>query len=410
MNDREWVEDLMLNRLGSIGKTEHGYQRIAYGDADWEGRELLASEMEKMGMTVRRDAVGNIIARYEGSDPSAPAVVSGSHSDTVPEGGTYDGSVGVIGAMCAMKRIHEKGITKRPLEIWVFAGHESSRFGFNHLGSKSMTGLSQPDHWAKREDIYGQTVEEVLKSRGYDIIKAKEAERDPTELYSFIEMHIEQGPVLEKNHLGVGIVTDIAAPIRFAVKLNGSASHSGTTPMDMRKDALVAASEVVLSVRRRCTEQMKNGIVGTVGRLVTTPGVINCIPGYAELWIDVRGRDYDLIRKTVEQIQEDARQAAEKEHVGIEIDLISEARPVHLDERLGNVIKFSAEKLNVPYTYMVGGGGHDAANITRIAPTSVIHIPCRDGISHAADEYCSIDDMMVGIDVLTDVLSTLADE
>lgn len=410
MNDRMWVEDLMLNKLGKLGKTENGYQRIAYGDADWEGRRMLAAEMERMGMSVRYDSVGNIIARFEGTDPDAPAVASGSHSDTVPNGGTYDGSVGVIGAMCAMRRIHEKGPTKRPLEIWVFAGHESSRFGFNHLGSKSMTGLSQPERWANRKDIYGETVESVLASRGYDIHRAADAERAPGDVYSFIEMHIEQGPILEANHLKIGIVTDIAAPIRFIVKLNGAASHSGTTPMDLRRDALVAAAKIILSVRRQCAKRMGDGIVGTVGRLTSTPGAINCIPGYAELWIDVRGRDTDMIRETVAAIQEDSRAAAREEHVDISFDPISEASPVHLSERLGDLVEASAKKLHVPCTRMVGGGGHDSANIMRIAPTTVIHIPCRDGISHAADEFCSIDDMMTGIDVLTDVIETLANE
>ena len=410
MTDREWVEDLLLKRLGEIGKTDHGYNRVAFSDEDWKGRMLLAEEMERLGMKVRMDSAGNLIGRLDGAVPSEAAVVSGSHSDTVPSGGTYDGSVGVVGALCAVRRIRQRGQTKRPIELWIFAGHESSRFGFNHLGSKSIAGLSDPEKWAKRVDIYGETVETVLRKRGLDVYRVKEAERNPGDLYAFLELHIEQGPILEKNHLGIGIVTDLAAPIRFAVKIKGTAAHSGTTPMDLRQDALVASAKAVLSVRQRCSEKKDKGIVGTVGRLVSEPGVMNCIPGSAELWVDVRGRNFELTRQTVKKICGDIEQAAASEGTEVQIDLISEAKPMHLDERLASVIEESARQLNIPYTRMVGGGGHDAGNIAGLTPTSVIHIPCRNGISHAPDEYCSIDDMMTGIDVLTDVMWKLADE
>ena len=175
MTDREWIEDLLIKRLGEIGKTDQGYNRVAFSDEDWEGRMLLWREMEKIGLQVRMDAAGNLIGRMEGTNPAAPAVVSGSHSDTVPSGGTYDGSVGIVSALCALRRIQQKGPIKRPIEIWIFSGHESSRFGFNHLGSKSICGLAAPEEWAKRMDIYGQTVEEVLKTRNLDIHKVADA-------------------------------------------------------------------------------------------------------------------------------------------------------------------------------------------------------------------------------------------
>ena len=410
MTDREWIEDLLIKRLGEIGKTDQGYNRVAFSDEDWEGRMLLWREMEKIGLQVRMDAAGNLIGRMEGTNPAAPAVVSGSHSDTVPSGGTYDGSVGIVSALCALRRIQQKGPIKRPIEIWIFSGHESSRFGFNHLGSKSICGLAAPEEWAKRMDIYGQTVEEVLKTRNLDIHKVADARRNPDELYAFIELHIEQGPILEKKNIEIGIVTDLAAPIRFLVKITGITAHSGTTPMDMRSDALVVAAKTVLSVRECCSRKMEQGIVGTVGRINVKPGVINCVPGYAELWVDVRGRDLGLLKDTVKEIGQTIEAIASEEQVKTEIELISEAQPVHLDNHLATVIEQSAQKKGISHIRMVGGGGHDAGNLAGIVPTAIIHIPCKNGVSHAPEEYCSIEDMLPGIDVLTDVMWQLANE
>lgn len=405
--DKVWVK-MMFNKMGKIGKIEEGYNRLAYSDADWQAKELVMDTMQELGMEVRMDAVGNLIGRLDGTCKDAPAVVAGSHVDTVPEGGNYDGSVGVIGALCAVRRLKAMGPLKHPLEVWVFAGHESSRFGFAHLGSRSICGCADAQKWATMKDTMGNTVPEVLALRNLHFDKILEAKRNPTEIKSFMELHIEQGPILENSKIAIGIVTDITAPIRLSIKIKGNPAHSGTTPMDVRHDALVTASNVVLAVREYATAAADKGIVGTVGMMKVRPGAMNIVPGFVEMWIDIRGITFESVSDVVEKIKESAVKFAAEEGTTLGIDIISSAKAVHLDEQLMGIIQESCEKLHISYTFMIGGGGHDSQNIAAIIPTIVMHIPCRNGVSHSPEEYAKIEDIMTGIDVMTDVMAKLA--
>jgi len=405
--DKAWVE-MMFEKIGQIGKLDRGYNRLAYSDADWEAKKLIMATMEEMGMAVRMDPVGNIVGRLEGNDPGALVVAAGSHVDTVPGGGNFDGSVGVIGALCAVRRLQAKGPRQCPLEVWVFAGHESSRFGFAHLGSRSICGIADPDKWATMKDTTGRTVPEVLASRGLRFDRIADAKRNPAELKAFLELHIEQGPVLEKGKIAIGVVTDIAAPIRLSIQIHGNPAHSGTTPMDGRQDALVAASHIVLAVRRYAAASAAEGIVGTVGMMKVMPGAMNVVPGFVEMWVDVRGITFDSVTRVIEQIKASAARHAAEEGAAVDIDVISSAKPVHLDDGLMALIEKACDRSRISRTRMVGGGGHDSQNIARIAPTGVIHIPCRNGVSHTPEEHAKTDDIMAGIDVLTDVLAQLA--
>ena len=407
--DKAWVE-MMLRKMGTIGKVDQGYNRLAYSAADWEAKEMIMGTMREMGLAVRMDAAGNIFGRLEGRDKSALVVAAGSHVDTVPGGGNFDGSVGVIGALCAVKRLQTMGVMKNPVEVWVFAGHESSRFGFAHLGSRSICGTADPEKWSNLKDPTGNTVPQVLALRGLQFNKLGEAKRNPAELRSFMELHIEQGPILEKEKIAIGIVTDIAAPIRLAIKIYGVPAHSGTTPMNARHDALVTAANIVLAVRGYSTAAASEGVVGTVGMMKVSPNAMNVVPGYVEMWIDVRGVDFETVTAAIEQIKSSAVDFASAEGTWIETDIISSAKAVHLDDNLMKIVAKSCEKLNISYTHMIGGGGHDSQNIAQIAPTIVIHIPCRDGISHAPEEYAAIDDIMAGIEVMTDAMFQLANE
>lgn len=405
--DKAWVQT-MFEKMGRIGKVDSGYNRLAYSEADWQAKELIMDTMKEMGLAVRMDAVGNIIGRLEGSDSEAPVVAAGSHVDTVPEGGNFDGSVGVIGALCAVKRLQVLGPLKNPVEVWVFAGHESSRFGFAHLGSRSICGIADPAKWATMKDPMGNTVPQVLASRGLHFDKIAEVKRNPEELKAFIELHIEQGPILENDKIAIGIVTDISAPIRLSIKVNGTPAHSGTTPMNVRHDALVTAANIVTAVREHAAAAASEGVVGTVGMLKASPNAMNVVPGFAEMWIDVRGINYESVTKVIEQIKTSAARYAEAEGTTLEIDVISSAKAVHLDDNLMRMVANACEKLEISYTRMIGGGGHDSQNITQIVPTSVMHIPCRNGASHTPEEYARIEDIMAGVDVLTEVMAQLA--
>ena len=405
--DRAWVET-MFEKMGRIGKTEPGFTRLAYSEADWEAKRLIMDAMTEMGMQVRMDAAGNIIGRLDGSDPTAPVVAAGSHVDTVPEGGNYDGSVGVIGALCAVQRLQARGATRNPLEVWVFAGHESSRFGFAHLGSRSICGMADPEKWAKMQDPTGNTVSQVLAARGLDFSQIATAKRNPAELKAFFELHIEQGPILENANTAIGIVTDISAPIRLSIKVYGTPAHSGTTPMDVRHDALLTAARIVSAVREHAAAAAAEGVVGTVGMLKASPNAMNVVPGFAEMWIDVRGVNFDSVTRVIEKIRESAANFAAAEGVKLNIDVISSAKAVHLDDDLMRAAADACEKLAVSHLRMIGGGGHDSQNIARIVPTCVLHIPCRNGISHTPEEFAKIEDIMTGVDVLTEVMANVA--
>ncbi len=412
MTDREYVEYLMLEKFGNAGKLEagKGYDRIAYGDEDWKMKLFLMDELKRLGMSVRMDAVGNIIGRVEGTQSDAPAVCAGSHSDSVPGGGNYDGSVGVVGAICAVKRIMAKGPTKRPLEVWIFAGHESSRFGFNHLGSKSISGISDPEKWADMKDIYGQTVKEVLAQRGLNILDSRKAERDPKELYSFFEMHIDCGPVLFRKGIEIGVIDDNAAPIRKSIKFRGEIAHSGATPIEMRKDALVAAAGAVISTRKIAEKYADQGIIATIGRCVAKPGVMNCVPGEAELWLDLRGRDYTLMETALSELESMILAVASAEGVDVSFDLISASRPTHFDDGLHSLLLNAAKKTGHSAISMLCAGGHDTCNISRITRSCVIHIPAKDGLIHDPREYSDTDQILAGIDVLEEAMTVLANE
>ncbi len=405
--DRAWVE-MMLEKMGRIGRTDPGYTRLAYSEADWEAKRLIMDAMTETGLQVRMDAVGNIVGRLDGRDPAAPVVAAGSHVDTVPEGGNFDGSVGVIGALCAVRRLQALGLTKNPLEVWVFAGHESSRFGFAHLGSRSICGIADPEKWATMQDAAGNTVPQVLAARGLDFSQIATAKRNPAELKAFFELHIEQGPILENANTAIGIVTDISAPIRLSVKVYGTAAHSGTTPMDVRHDALLTAARIVTAVREHAAAAAAEGVVGTVGMLKATPNAMNVVPGFAELWIDVRGVHYDSVARVIERIRDSAAHYAAAEGVKLDIDVISSAKAVHLDDGLMQAAADACKKLAVSHLLMIGGGGHDSQNIARIVPTCVLHIPCRNGVSHTPDEFAKTEDIMTGVDVLTEVMAEVA--
>ena len=398
----------MFEKMGRIGKTEPGFTRLAYSEADWEAKRLIMDAMTEMGMQVRMDAAGNIIGRLDGSDPTAPVVAAGSHVDTVPEGGNYDGSVGVIGALCAVQRLQARGATRNPLEVWVFAGHESSRFGFAHLGSRSICGMADPEKWAKMQDPTGNTVSQVLAARGLDFSQIATAKRNPAELKAFFELHIEQGPILENANTAIGIVTDISAPIRLSIKVYGTPAHSGTTPMDVRHDALLTAARIVSAVREHAAAAAAEGVVGTVGMLKASPNAMNVVPGFAEMWIDVRGVNFDSVTRVIEKIRESAANFAAAEGVKLNIDVISSAKAVHLDDDLMRAADDACEKLAVSHLRMIGGGGHDSQNIARIVPTCVLHIPCRNGVSHTPEEFAKIEDIMTGVDVLTEVMGNVA--
>ncbi|HEX7551905.1 MAG TPA: M20 family metallo-hydrolase [Candidatus Methylomirabilis sp.] len=405
--DKAWVV-ATLDGIARFGKGERGFSRLVFGEAEWGAVEYVTGLMREADLAVRTDAFGNVIGRLEGREPGAPVVATGSHVDTVPEGGNFDGVVGVIAGLGALMRLKARGLLRRPVEVMVFRGEESARFSIHTMGSKVMAGIASVEAWRKVQDHGGTTLAQALATRGLDLERIPEAVRRPEEFKAFVEMHIEQGPVLEEAGIPIGVVEAIAGPVRLKISVEGTASHSGTTPMGKRRDALVSAAQVVLAVQDEAAKRAERRIVGTVGVMKVHPGAMNVVPGRVEMWVDIRGIDAEDIAATARAVREAAARIADREGTRIQLETLSTDTPVPMDSDVIRTIEAACRRAGVAYRRMPSGAGHDAMNMAKLAPAGMIFIPCRRGVSHNPDEYAAPEDILTGIDVLTETLAALA--
>ncbi len=395
-----------LNAVSRIGLGEGGsVTRLVFSVHELRSRQLLVHLMNQAGLDVRVDAVGNVFGRLPAGQ-DAPAVLAGSHLDSVIQGGRYDGPVGVIGALEAVRTLKESGLRLPvPLESVCFVGEESSRFGFATLGSSLVAGDVVMDDFANAVDAGGTRLEDVLSSFGIDRENLASLKRDPKTIKAYFELHIEQGPVLEFKKKKIGVVTAIAAPSRFRVVFRGQADHSGATPMAMRKDALVAAGYLITYIDEVCREHTaKGGVVGTVGAIKVEPGVINAIPGRVELQVDVRSIDSSSKRKVAGLIRKRARRIASERGMKVEVLTIRDEEPVPLHPRVISLIRATCEERAVPFEIMPSGAGHDAMQMARITPTGMIFIPSINGVSHNPAEWTDPEDICLGAQLLVETL------
>lgn len=405
---KEWVQSV-LDKLASFGGTEqNGSNRLAFTDEDMAAREYFKGLMVEAGLAVREDAFGNIIGRLEGSYPSLPAVATGSHIDTVPNGGRFDGTAGSVASLLAIKRLRERGMVRHPLELIIFQMEESSRFSLATFGSKVMVGKANLEIAAKAKDKNGITLPEAMAAKGYDFAKLSGAARKKGELACFLELHIEQSPTLEEKSLSVGVVTAIAAPIRTHVVIEGKASHSGGTAMNNRQDALVSAAEMVLAVRRVGNAFSRKDIVATVGNLTISPGAMNVVPGRAELWIDLRGTNRLVMDEAQEAVEKAAKAIEAVYATPVALNLLGADTPVPMTPKIINLMQEVATELKIPHMPIVSGAGHDTMNIAAIADVGMVFIRCREGLSHNPCEFATAEDLMAGAAVLTETLHRLA--
>ena len=405
--DKAWVV-ATLDGIARFGKGERGFSRLVFGEAEWGAVEHVTGLMRGADLAVRTDAFGNVIGRLEGREPGASVVATGSHVDTVPEGGNFDGVVGVIAGLGALMRLKARGLPRRPVEVMVFRGEESARFSVHTMGSKVMAGIASVEAWRKLQDHGGTTLAHALATRGLDLERIPEAARRPEEFKAFVEMHIEQGPVLEEAGIPIGVVEAIAGPVRLKISVEGTASHSGTTPMGTRRDALVSAAQVVLAVQDEAAKRAERRIVGTVGVIKVHPGAMNVVPGRVEMWVDIRGIDAKDVAATAGAIREAAARIADREGTRIQMETLSTDPPVLMDPDIIQTIEAVCRREGVAYRRMPSGAGHDAMNMAKLAPAGMIFIPCRRGVSHNPDEYAAPEDILTGIDVLTETLVALA--
>ncbi|MEK3721458.1 Zn-dependent hydrolase [Paenibacillus sp. FSL H8-0034] len=398
-----------VNEIGAV--KGQGITRLAYSREHWAANAYFIQKCEEAGMSVRIDACGNVIARREGSDPQLPAVACGSHLDTVQHGGGYDGTLGVIAGLEMIRSLNDRGVvTRYPIELISFACEESARFGVSTIGSKAMAGKLNPDSLAHLLDNEGTSFPQALAAVGLDFTQITNARRKNNALKAFFELHIEQGPLLEKRGVEIGIVTGIAAPIRLEVTIQGQASHSGTTPMNMRKDALIGAAEIITALEKAALEQTEHDTVATAGVCEVLPGAMNVVPDWVSLKIDIRGTDATSRQMIIEQLYTLFHELEKKRGLQIAARILSEEKPVSLDKETIRLLSSECEAQGVTYTNMMSGAGHDAMNMASICKTGMIFIPSRDGISHHKDEYSSISQIAKGAALLEEVVLRCAEE
>jgi N-carbamoyl-L-amino-acid hydrolase len=413
INKRRLLRD--LNAVSRIGIGDRGsVTRLVFSIKELRSRQLLIHLMRQAGLQTYVDRIGNIFGRLNGAAARAPAVMVGSHLDTVPHGGKFDGTMGVIGALEAVRTLKERNVPLRsPVEVVCFVGEESSRFGYSTLGSSLLAGEVHAAELANAADTRGTRLESVLADLGIYPSNLRSLRRDPATVKAYLELHIEQGPILEAKKKPIGVVTSIAAPTRFKVVFTGQADHSGTTPMEMRKDALVAASECIVGLETICRRfsGIKQGrVVGTVGAIKIEPGVINAIPGTAELSVDVRSITAAAKKRVVRLVHANIQEIARRRRIGMKILPIREEEPVPLDKRLVHLLQDCCEARDVSYEIMPSGAGHDAMQMAKIAPAGMLFIPSRRGISHSPLEWSDPEHICLGTQLLMDSIIRVANE
>src|SRR5258708_1086088 len=386
-----------LNALAEFGKNPHGgVSRLAYSEADRRGREYVVGLMQRAKLDVSIDAAGNIIGRRAAgnNDDSLRPILFGSHIDSVPEGGNYDGVVGSLGAIEVAQTLPENNPTTRhPLEVVVFQNEEGGL-----IGSRAMNG----ELTEKELDLVsrsGKTIREGINFIGGDTAKLSSVKRDKGSIAAYLELHIEQGGILEAEKLDIGVVEGIVGINWWDVTIEGFANHAGTTPMNNRQDALLAAAKFIEAVNRIVTS-IPGRQVGTVGRIQALPGAPDVIPGKVILSLELRDLDEGTINLMYRQIYLEARRIARESKVTFEFKEINVNIPAPTDSRIWPLIEESAKELGLTTRLMPSGAGHDAQDMARLAPAGMIFIPSIGGITHSPKEFSRPKDIENGAHVV----------
>jgi beta-ureidopropionase / N-carbamoyl-L-amino-acid hydrolase len=384
-----------LMQLGNITDPARPWTRTAFSELHGQGRQFLANRMQDLGLETRIDAAGNLIGRRVGSDPAAGTIMLGSHSDTVVGGGRFDGIAGVIAGLEIAAALRDGGLRLRhALEIVDFLAEEPNEFGLSCIGSRGMAGALDADMLA-RTNRAGTTLQEGIRSTGAPAGGARRAD-----VAAFFELHIEQGPVLEAEGREVGIVTHIAGIRRLALTFKGQAAHAGTTPLELRQDALVAASRFVLDLRQALKGARASGsfVIATVGQINIAPNAPNVVPGEAQLVVDLRSDVAETLVTWTDRIRALGEQAANGTKVRLtDCRLLSATQPTTCAPSLTAHLREAARELGLLQQDIVSGAGHDAAFLSQIAPAAMLFVPSHDGMSHCAEEWTDADALAKGV-------------
>ncbi len=398
-----------IDTLASFSDAEApAVTRIVFTPTDLKARFWMKARCEEAGLTVREDAIGNTFARWRGSEPHASVVGTGSHIDAIPNAGKYDGVVGVLGGLEAIRALRQSGFRPRhSIELLIFTSEEPTRFGIGCLGSRLLSGTLSVDSAKKLRDSDGDALDEVRRRAGF--AGELEGVRLPNAYFkAFVELHIEQGPRLEREQIPLGIVTKIAAPASLRVVIEGSGGHAGGVLMPDRRDALCAAAEIILAVESAARGSAAIDTVATVGICEVFPGAVNSIPARVRLSVDIRDTDLQRRDGVVRALDAACSAVSANRKVLIQSELVNADAPADCAPAIIEALSQSCRQHGISFLSMVSRAYHDSLFMARVAPVGMLFIPCRNGYSHRPDEYASPDDIVRGTLVLAETLAALS--
>jgi beta-ureidopropionase / N-carbamoyl-L-amino-acid hydrolase len=398
--ERLWQSLMDLARIGATPKG--GVKRLTLTDLDRQGRDKFVDWCKAAGMSIRVDAIGNIFARRAGADNSLPPVMTGSHLDTQPSGGKFDGAYGVLAGLEVVRRLNELGIqTRAPIEVAAWTNEEGSRFVPTMMGSGVFAAIYPAEQMHAQKDIDGVSVGDALQTIGY------KGDAKPVKVGAYFEAHIEQGPVLENTRTTIGAVQGALGQRWFDVEVIGQDSHAGPTPMELRKDALLAASRLVIETNRVARTYPENARA-TVGHLRVSPNSRNVVPGTVNMTLDVRNAKDETLLAMVEDLRKSAKLIEAECKCTIDIKEVLYFAPSHFDPKLVESVRASAKALGLSCRDIVSGAAHDAVYLNRVAPTAMIFVPCEGGLSHNELENARPDEIAAGASVLINAMVAAA--
>jgi N-carbamoyl-L-amino-acid hydrolase len=405
---QRWIDDLAeISDAAPPAVT-----RVLFSEVDLVARRWVKQRFAEEGLSVREDAVGNIFARWAGSSDSQPAVATGSHIDAIPNAGRFDGVVGVLGALEAFSALRRAGFKpRRALELIVFTAEEPTRFGLGCLGSRLLSGALEPDRAASLIDGHGQTLDDWRAKAGLDDARAgklSSVRLAPGHYGAFVELHIEQGPLLERRGVPIGIVTAIAGPSSYRVRLTGEGGHAGAVLMPDRHDAGLAGAEIALAVERAAQTSGSPDTVGTTGVFRQLPNAVNSIPCDVTLEIDFRDTLLDTRTAAWSRVERAIADICDRRGVRWGLEVINANPPATCAPVLVETVTEVCRALGLTCDRMVSRAYHDTLFMAQVCPTTMIFVPCRDGVSHRPDEYSSPEQIATGVAVLAHTLAELS--
>ncbi|TJY40689.1 Zn-dependent hydrolase [Cohnella pontilimi] len=401
--DAERVRSNIESLAAFVDESKPGWTRRPFTGWYQQGRDWLREEMAACGLDVSIDAASNLIGRIAGSEPGLPPIMIGSHTDTVTGGGRYDGIIGVIAGIEIARRLRETGtVLRHPLEIVDFTAEEPSEFGISTIGSRGMVNNLSAE-MMDRQDLTGLLLKDGIRMAGGrpELIAGEARNKGDVSLY--LELHIEQGPVLEQTGNKLGVVTGIVGIHRYRVTVEGKPNHAGTTPMNMRFDALTGASQMVLELESICRETYAEQVVGTIGKLHVEPNGANVIPGRTVFELEVRSLDADILEGIMRRFQESVHRIAGERKLQAHVDCLSKSEAIRVADDVQQTIRAACRE-TAPSFDLPSGAGHDANQLARIAPVGMIFVPSRDGRSHCPEEWTEYEDVALGVEAVARAL------